>query len=287
MKITKQQAREFLEQIKKEDKVAIIHHDDLDGFSSGILFYDFCVKKGCETKHIAQDLEPISKDTKEELKDCNVILITDIPPFFISDYLEEFKDKKILYIDHHQPDTGVSDFIFEYRVYEKYFPASRLVYELVGGKEWLGITGIIADYGFAYKENDEMINSFLGAEKISLENYKNRVVNKISNFLIYFNKEKNKSFEILQKIKSWDGLGEIEGYSIEIEKEIKRLKEDFEKNKEKIGKINFYMFESLFPLKSVVISIVALGNSDEIFIFAENKVETINLSARYQNKMQK
>ena len=50
-KITFDQAKEFLDNITSGDKVAIIHHDDLDGFASGILFYDFYKTKGVTADH--------------------------------------------------------------------------------------------------------------------------------------------------------------------------------------------------------------------------------------------
>ncbi len=290
-KITKQQAREFLEKIKPEDKIAIIHHDDLDGFSSGILLYDFCKFKDCKNiKHLCLGTEPISDYIKEQIKDCNKLIIADIPPFYISDYLKDYSDKEILYIDHHQPDTEISEFILEYRVYKQYSPASKLTYELTEkenkSKEWLAMAGMITDYAFAYKENEEIINSFLKKENITLHNYRKEVANKISSFLIYFNKEKNKSFEILQKVESWKDLNEIKKYSEEVENEIKAIEKDFNENKERIGKINLYMFHSIFPLKSVIATILSEKNPNETFIImSQNKGENdIHLSARYQNE---
>jgi len=43
--ITFQQAKEFLNNITRKDKVAVIHHDDGDGFCAGILYYDWCKLK--------------------------------------------------------------------------------------------------------------------------------------------------------------------------------------------------------------------------------------------------
>ena len=49
-KINFNQAKEFLNNITSEDKVAVVHHDDGDGFCSGILLYDWCKKKEAEVK---------------------------------------------------------------------------------------------------------------------------------------------------------------------------------------------------------------------------------------------
>ena len=45
------QAKEFLDNITDRDNIAIIHHDDGDGFCSGILFYDWCKKKGAKVEN--------------------------------------------------------------------------------------------------------------------------------------------------------------------------------------------------------------------------------------------
>ena len=46
--ITFSQAKEFLNNITDKDHVAIIHHDDGDGFCAGILYYDWCKNKNAK-----------------------------------------------------------------------------------------------------------------------------------------------------------------------------------------------------------------------------------------------
>ena len=169
-KITFQEAKEFLDNITSEDKVAIIHHDDLDGFASGILMYDFCKSKNIEPKSFAATLKGnIFEEILEELKTFNTIIITDIAPVFLPENLEELKDKKILYIDHHQKNTEIPEFILELRTpSDKYIPASRTCQELTEEKRWLGVAGTVADVGYKYPENDKYINSFLKIQSFQL-----------------------------------------------------------------------------------------------------------------------
>ena len=96
MKVTKKQAKEFLEKINGDDKVAIIHHDDLDGFASGILFYDYCASKNCKNiKTFAMSLGPkMFDELMDELKSVDKILIADLAPSFLK-ALTPLKNKLI------------------------------------------------------------------------------------------------------------------------------------------------------------------------------------------------
>ena len=279
------QAKEFIDNITSEDKVAIIHHDDLDGFGSGILLYDWCKNKNAKAESFPTGLteESIQK-IANELKDFSTILITDIPPAFISKNFKELKDKKILYIDHHQKDTEISDFILELRApADKYIPASRTCQELTEIKPWLGVAGTIADIGYKYPENDEYINTFLKENDISLNKFEKEIVHPIIAFLIYFREDLPKAFEILKEINDFNKIESIKQYANEVETEIQIKVKAFEAEHEKIGDIYFYYLESKFRIKSVVGSNIGLNNPEKTLILATPiSNERLNLSFRDQ-----
>ena len=50
---TSKKVGEFLENLKPEDKIALIFHDDTDGFVSACLFYEFLQKRGCKNISIS------------------------------------------------------------------------------------------------------------------------------------------------------------------------------------------------------------------------------------------
>jgi len=290
--ITKQQARGFLEGVGEGERVGIVCHTDLDGMSSGVLLYNFCKGKNFKVEVIPIELEENAfLKIIKKLKDFDKVLIADIPPFYVAKNLNGLKDKEIFYTDHHKPDTEISEFILEYRTEkEGYIPSSRTCLELTEKenkeKYWLGITGIISDYGWAYKENEKIINDFLEKENISLEEFKQNVVNKIGNFLIYYKKDLKEAFRILKEIDSWKDLSLIEKYAEEVEEEIIKIEKDFYKNKEKFGNINFYYLEPKFSVKPIVVSKIASENPNEVFIFAnptKENSEMISLSARHQS----
>ena len=283
--ITQDQAKKFLNKIK--DKVAIIHHDDLDGFASGILLYDFCKNKNAEPKSFPMILtEDALKKILKKLKTFDTILIADIPPYFISKNFEKLKDKKILYIDHHQKDTEISDFIQELRApSDKYIPASRTCQELTNEKQWLGVAGTVADIGYKYPENDEYINTFLKQNNLSLKQFEKQIVHPITALLIYFSENLPKAFEILKEIDNPSEIKEIKKYADTVETEIQTKIKEFETAREKIGETYFYYIKSKFKIKTIVATNIGLKHPEKITIFAtpENN-QTINLSFRNQSE---
>lgn len=291
MEIVKKQAREFLDSITKKDKVAVIHHDDLDGFASGILLYELCKDRGCEVEAFPKRLtNRLFDNLIKELEKFDVILITDIAPFYIADYLKSL-NKRILYIDHHQKDVDISENVLEWRApKDKYFPASKMCWEITKDvnkeREWLAIAGIIADVGYKYPENDEIINSFLERENISLEEYQKSTGFPINNLFVYFTDNLKKAFEILEKVKDYRDMEEIKSYGDEVEKEIQYFISDFKKNHETLGKADFYFFSPKFKIKSIVATNLSLSNPKKLMITLTPSYldkEILDISARSQN----
>lgn len=280
-KITFNEARKFLNDICPGDKIAIIHHNDLDGFASGILYYDWCRKKGITPEHFVYVLGTNSfKDYP--LEKFNKILIADISPNFIADESELVKNKQVLYTDHHPQDKLIPEEILEYRTSDLgYIPSSRTVQELTRIKLWLGVAGTIGDAGDYYPENEEYINNYLKKEGIALEEFKENVTNIISNTLIYFEKNIQEVFQIIDKIESIENIKQLEKYSDSVENELQKFTEEYETKKEKLENVNFYFFRPKFGIKSIVVNKISSANPGEIFIVAVPKEENkIGISAR-------
>lgn len=290
---TFEQAEKFLEKINEKDKVAIVCHDDLDGFASGILFYDFCIKKGC--KDISYHIFNLSQSKLEnfQLEDKNIILIADLGPNVIEKGIQHWlnKGKKIFYTDHHQKDTELpkSKNFLELRTLEQgYIPSSRTVFELTQKenkeKKWLAISGVITDAGQKYSENTKFINEFLEEHGLKIEQYAEQYAYPLSQTINYFYKKPERAFELLQKIKTFQEIEKIREYSKKVKKEIDFHIKQVKEKSERLGNINFYYFNPKFPIKSTITSIVSTENPNEIYVFAiPVEHEKISLSARSQS----
>jgi len=284
--ITFDQAKEFLENITSEDKVAIIHHDDGDGFCSGILFYDWCKNKNAEVDEFTYNIGKSSLD-KFDLKKFNKLIVCDLAPDFMAEEFEQLTDKKIFYTDHHKKSTPLPKEIIAYQTDEQgYFPSARTAGELTGLKHWLSVAGTVTDAADLYPENNEFIDNFLKKNNMTLEQFKENITSKLTNFLVYFKTDPKKAFEILEGINSLKDMEKLKEYSEEVEAEINQTIERYETEKEKLGDINFFYFEPNFSVTKPVSGIISRKNDDEAFIFAalDKGKEKIKFSARSQDR---
>ncbi len=204
--ITFSQAREFLDEISREDKIAIIHHDDGDGFCSGILFYDWCKNKNAMVKEFTYSIHK-SKLKNFDLEEFNKVIVCDLASGFMAEELELIKDKRILYLDHHPRDVSLPKEVLEFSTVDNgYIPSSRTAGELTRIKPWLALVGTITDAGDLYPENQDFISEHLKQTRMGLDKFKEDITSTITNFLIYFEGDFDKAFEILQKVNS---IGEV------------------------------------------------------------------------------
>lgn len=288
MEIDKKGAREFLDRVDENDKVGIIFHDDLDGFASGMLVYDFLKQKNVNDLEIFP--QPIQnnwmKEISDKLKQKDKILIFDLGPNTFNKDLEILKDKDILYIDHHKKDVEILDFVLEYRTISDIHVA-RSVYDLVGKdvskeKEWIVNLALMADIGWRFEDNLRLVKPYLEKNNLTLEQFREKAYD-IGYLLIYFSSDLKKAFDILDSVKSLDDFDKIEKYTKEVKQEVDFYVNDYEKNKEELGKINFYYFEPKFMVKSNVTTIISFNNPRGFFIFGVGNGDEVRLSGRCQS----
>lgn len=268
VKINVEQAREFLEKINKNDRVAIITHDDMDGFCSGRLLLEFCKKKKCDIKVFILAYGRISM-RDFGLEKFNKIILADLAPSFVWEEFRNLKDKKILYTDHHQEDTAcpIEDFVLELRTTSSgYIPSSKTCLDLTAmeNKEfgWLAILGIISDMGHLHDVNKKFLDDAY------LENNKNfqfyfTMTKKLNSIILYFAPDFDRAFNEFIQIKNLENLGKVEDYSKAVSEEFLRLSKDFAVRHELMGKIIYYEIESKFPtIKSTLITALSGENKE-------------------------
>ncbi|MCK5449408.1 DHH family phosphoesterase [Candidatus Pacearchaeota archaeon] len=282
-KITFSQAKEFLDNINDKDCVAVIHHNDGDGFASGIIFYDWCKNKGAEVENFIFNF--CRWDKKISLEKFNKIIITDIAPGGIEE-LSLPTDKEIFYTDHHPEREKIPEEILELRTSEEgYIPSSRTAGELTNIKPWLSVAGTITDAGDLYPENDKFINEFLNKEGISLEKFKEEVSHVLGNTLVYFQEDLQEAFKIMKEINSLEDFKKLKKYSEQIEDELSKIIKRFDFEKKKLGDVYFFYFETKYFIKKPLSAIISRNNPEDTIIFATPiDEENLSISARNQSK---
>jgi len=282
--ITFQEAKQFLNNITQKDKVAIIYHDDGDGFASGILFYDWCKTKKATTKQFTFSFG--KWDKKTNLEKFNKIIITDIAPDGLNE-INPPSNKEIFYTDHHPKNTPIPEKILAFQTSDQgYIPSSRTTGELTQLKPWLSLAGTISDAGDLYPENETFIDNLLKKYNVTLDEFKQNISSVITNTLVFFEENPSKAFKIIQKINSLEEIPKLKKYSEPIENEIGKFIKEYETKKEKINNINLYYINPKFSTKVIIINIISRENPDEILIFLSPKKSNPNIlgiSSRHQS----
>lgn len=283
--INQTQAKEFLMDISKKDNIAIIHHDDADGFCSGIIFQDHCKSLGAATKTFSYNFSK-TDISKLPLKSFNKIIITDISTKAIQEEIKSIKHKTIFLTDHHPKFPLPKEILALITIDQGYIPSSRTAYELTGQKKWLAMIGTISDAGNLYKENDHFINSFLKEEKLTLEEFQTNCSHIFSDTIIYFANTPDKLFPTLAKISSLQEIQKLQQYADKIEKEIQKITKECNTKREKLGNANFYYIEPKYQIKGIVAAILSRENPDEPHILVSPKKsnkKTLSIATRHQS----
>lgn len=289
VQINEQQAKEFLDNIKKEDKVIIIHDNDPDGFSSGLLFYNFCKQKTSEknitTRTFSREKSNLSTI---DLKNKTKVIITDLSPNFLEKGIENLKGKEVLYLDHHPKNAELPNEIFELRTPSR-IHCARVTYNILKNnitkeKEWILLVALFADIGYIHEDNLKEAKQYLKKYNLTMEQAK-EIEYEVGDLITYFHDTPDKAFKILQEKNSIKELEEIREYSEEIQKETTKHIKDYQTKKEKIGKANYFYFKTKFFIKSKVTTIISKENPDETYIFASPiGNDKMSISARNQSQ---
>jgi single-stranded DNA-specific DHH superfamily exonuclease len=284
-KITLNQAKKFLNEITRKNKVAIIHHDDADGYISATLLLNFLKNKKTKTITLQFNINK-SSFKNYNLKKFDTIIITDLAPSTISKDLHLIKHKKILYIDHHPKSTQIPKQILEYRTKSE-ISSAKTTYNLVGGNELFQIMAQSVDAGWKQKENRKIINKFLKKNNMTFQQFNRQVGYKFVRTIDYFHKKPNKAFKILKSLKNLKDLNKLNKYDQIVGKEIKKLIKQYKTKKQKIGNINFFHFKPKYPIKSSIINEISYTHPKQTYIFATpmaNNKKITTLSARNQTQ---
>ena len=148
-KINLNQAKKFLENITTKNKVAIIHDNDADGFTAGILFHNFLKNKKINHSNFIFTRNK-SSFKNYNLKKFDTIIIADLAPSTIQEDLQLIKHKKTFYTDHHPKNKEIPKQILEYRTKSE-ISSAKTTYNLTGGNEFMEAMANSTDAGSQQK----------------------------------------------------------------------------------------------------------------------------------------
>jgi len=86
----------------------------------------------------------------------------------------------------------------------------------------------------------------------------------------------------LTKIKDLKHFSRLKKFSNVIDREIKHVEKDFNKNSEKFGNINFYLIKSRYNIKTPLINRLSSNNPNEVYLLGYEFGNELAISARNQ-----
>ncbi|MFH0711270.1 MAG: DHHA1 domain-containing protein, partial [Candidatus Aenigmatarchaeota archaeon] len=286
-------AREFVNKLKDEDRILLIHHTDLDGAASAVLFQKFLEKNGVEPTKVVSWSNELGEDEIEEIGKFDKIVVLDIDISYMWKILFEM-DKEILLIDHHPP---VKDMNTEKIVYMNprlvneriYQPTSYLVWKISEDDqmEWLAIVGTVGDSGF--RDCKDLLEKKMKAETIE-EARKTKYAKaafRLNAALTQIGFEKVRG--ILLKINSFeelDGNEEINGCWKKYLEEYNKIKKKFWKNLVEHKKIKLMVSnvgEVQRPLTSSLATELSYKYQDKIIVLLRDEGDKVAVNSRFQN----
>lgn len=293
-----ERAIKFIENITGSDRIAVLSHDDVDGFVAGRLFEESLniklIKFLTYAPGLIERVIPIIKDNN-----INKIIFTDIN-------LEEYKSDikklderaEILAIDHHEYAQDLnSDKVILIKT-KPSICASYSSYQLLqkyGAKnsniDWLVATAVISDYTFEgarvfvgsiekkYKIKDKAINN-AQAYQSSL----GKICTTINNSIIYFKDDLEKFYSLFKNVKNIRDVKLLEQYAIPVQEEIDRIIDEFENNSENINDNLFYLAKMKYKIASAVSVILSIKHPDKTILFLSDAGgDRLKISARRQD----
>jgi single-stranded DNA-specific DHH superfamily exonuclease len=286
---------EFLNNLKKKDRVGIVSHTDLDGISSAIIAEKVLKDKKIKPKSFAfiNYEKGVFQKVKKKFsaKKIKKILIFDIN--IESDY-ENFKELDqafdVFVVDHHPSSIASQTNILKTGSFDcttfTLFELLKKDFNLNQLKELVCAT-MLVEYSFKSDSNFSFMKE--NYPDLILEDIFNSTLGKISSLfsspITYFGGKAMKAFLVIKKIIKKRNVNLLLKYKKIIEKEIASTSEKFVKEAEYYPEKNLYFYYSplKFGVSSIIVSELSSKQPEKTFIFVSditNKPDFVKVSSR-------
>ncbi len=292
---------DFIENLSEKDNIGLISHTDLDGITSAKVVYD-SLKNDFNIKLIKfVNYDEINDKFVSEIKKsrCNKLIFTDLAIDDVSVIKRLEKFSSILILDHHlfnedlnSQKTSFIDIQGQCAAYICYKLFSK-VYD-IEVLDWVVACGCVADW--AYFNNREFMARIFkkygdkfefvddnGMESIRKSGKFWELQWDLSLALIYFKDDVKRVFESVGN--EYGEVGDLRKYSKEVQKEIDRGVEEFEKEKEDYGDVYLWEYKNgRYSVRSIISTLTSAKYIHKTIIILNKKEDKYIISTRRQDK---
>ena len=296
----------FIQSLTPSSRIAAVHDTDPDGMTSVVL-----LKKGLERLNLKLEVNipkhhgerDIPDELLKELQEHNIdtVIYLDIAAETYPD-ADKLANYKVLVLDHHPSHevipvnfTTIKPEFLQDELKNHEFCTAELVYRLFGeltdmkDLDWLTAVGIIGDS--CYKHRKEFVDEVLKKNKVKVKpNVFDTEFSDVTEFCSYADcvgtKHAYKTvFESLYYATDYkQAIKGLEEFT-PVKKEIHKILDNFEKEKEGHGDIVFYVFQSDYYINSVVSTILSHNNvkPSTTLLVGQDVGTFVKVSARRQD----
>ena len=293
---SKKEFFDFVDSIKKDDKIGILTHTDTDGIASAIFLEEILSKKGIKIEMIEflrlkiGLFDEVSKKAKQ--KGITHLFLTDLSEGVDFEAFEKLrKDFKVFLIDHHPMKKEGWDKTNVIKT-ESADCSAWVIYELgknlIDAKkwEWLVTATMVAEWSFNSEENLKFL-----IHKCEDINSKEDVFNSRAFFIAKIIAAANtclennlkKCYELVKE----KNLEELEKYYEIVEEKLKKATIKYKEEAEYYPEKNMYfgyLRDSDLVSTSILISRISRENPENIFLILSDLDDlSMKVSARCQN----
>ncbi len=301
----------FFKNIKKEDKIAVIHHTDPDGICSGVI-----VSKAVEKLRDAKiDLRLnqnsselfISEETVKRLEEngINKVIITDmgVDQQVEENFVEKITDfAELVIIDHHKLYRDLNSekitLIKPHMIYEDVdsaqYCAAKFCFDILSKIldlsefDWIATIGIIGDCGYNTWKGfvDDVLTKYdIELKQNGFDTEIGQIAEIISSTEAFDINKVELAFDIVYNANSYKDVlnSELKQYKEDIDNEIKIWRNEVEKRAEIKGNIIYYHIKNpKYPIKSNLCTLLSFDFPDKSIIIVQeyDNDELITVSAR-------
>lgn len=284
------------EWLSEDGKKILVYHRDADGVCSAAILMKFFP----EFESIPREGPIIDKQFFRHIvsKKPKVLVFLDMPIDQewkkVLKFCEDLRELKIIIIDHHLPEKNMNspriihiNPMFKADVYQ---PASCVIFELFRQMKydvipfrWISIIGIIGDYGI--RDCEWMFEEHKkegGDPHCELSKMSDIISSSIT---LKGTKGTEKSLRLLIKSSKYEDFkksDELSEWNKIVQREVKRIVNDFERRKWRAGKVILYEIKSKMNITSIIATITAEKYPKNIIIIRKKSGDHWKISLRYQ-----
>jgi len=287
---------DFIKNIDKKDKVALVSHIDLDGLAAAVVANKVL---DADFLHFV-NYDDLNNNLVQSLKEqgANKVIVTDLFikfPEFVEG-LEKFAD--VLIIDHHLSKRDWNSNKTTFINCEQGYCAGYMCYYLFGGAQdltawdWLVACSCVSDYCVKKPESwlkgvFEKYDDRLGIDEHGNVRRDGAIWDLQWDLCLALIQNRGESREAFEEIGERFGeIGKLKDHAAEVQKEFDHSLGRFDSEKEEIEGGYYWMFRPRFPIGSFLVNWISSNDTSKTFVFVRGPHDgRYFVSARRQDEM--